>query len=249
MATAMSGFGKVKAFIDLTSEEVPVAGTVQSPIILGGGFKLIGEGNNADDGLVLQDALNGIGRLTTTDEDTEGMSIATNICFDVAKMGTLVMEARVALPALTARSVYVGFGGVAGDVLIQVVTGATSTITYGTEGANICGFLFDSQLTDTDWHMVHKGGTLAAATDGTTIDSGVAPVANEFDILRVEIDPNGDTRWFINGELLQSKALAASTTVNLAAICGVFATTTTVADLDVDYVAAEGNRHWGRTNA
>lgn len=249
MAIVQGSFGKVRAFIDLLAEEVPVAGTVQSPIILSGGFKLIGEGNNADDGLVLQSALNGVGRLTTTDEDTEGMSIATEVAFDPGKMGTLVMEARVALPALTARSVFVGFGGVAGDVLIQVVTGATTTITYGTEGANICGFLFDSQLTALNWHMVHKGGVTAAATDATAIDSKVAPVANEFDILRVEIDNDGTTRWFVNGDLKQTVKAAASTSVNLAAICGVFATTTTVATLDVDYVAAEGNRYWDRSNA
>src|SRR3990167_1075973 len=191
-----AGRGKLEFMIDFMGEEVPVAGTVQSPIILGGGFKLIGEGNNADDGIVLQDALNGVGRLTTTDEDTEGMSVAMETAFDVASMGPLIIEARVALPAQTARSVYVGWGGVAGDVLIQVVTGATTTITYGTEGANVCGFLFDSQLTSKNWHMVHKGGTLAAGTDGTGIDSGVLPVNGEFDILRVEIDPNGDTRWY-----------------------------------------------------
>lgn len=250
MALVQSGHGKIKAFIDFTSEEVPVALTVQSPIVLGGGFRLVGEGNNADDGVVLQAALNGVGRLTTTDEDTEGMAVATAVCYDVAKMGPLVMEARVALPAQTARSVFVGFSGVAGAVQVEMVTGSTTTVTYAsTQGDNVCGFFFDSQLTSKNWHIVHKGGTASAPTTTALCDSGVLPVNDEFDVLRVEIDPNANTRFYINGVLIRTTANTVSTTVNLAAIAGVWATTTTVATLDVDYVAAEANRYWDRTNA
>lgn len=252
MVAVQSEFGRFIGgpnglFIDFTSEEVPVAGTVQSPIILGGGFKLIGEGNNADDGLVLQNALNGVGRLTTTDEDTEGMAVATEPAFDPANNGTLVMEARVSLPAQTARSVFVGFNDDVGDVVTEQVTGATATITYVT--SDCVGFLFDSQLTSKNWHMVYKGGTTTAITASGSLDSGILPVNGEFDILRVEIDPNGTARWYINGKLEQTVAGAASTTVNLGVLCGVWATTTTVATLDVDYVACRANRHWDRDNA
>ena len=250
MATVQSEYGTIRFGTDFTGDSIPVAGTVQVPIILSGGVKVIGEINNADDGIVIQGALNGIGRLTTTDEDTLGVALATGVCFDPALMGPLVIEARVSLPAQTARSVFFGFAGVLAETQTELVVGATTTITFtATDGDNLLGFLFDSQLTSKNWHMPYKGGSATASTVSTAVDSGVLPVNGEFDILKLELYPDGSARWYINGVLEQEVEGAASTTVNLGAVCGVFATTTTVATLDVDYFNGKANRHWDRDNA
>lgn len=252
MAHVQSAFGKLGPYlIDFFSEEDPVASTIQSPKILAPGWKLIGESNNADDGIVLSDTfLNGVGRLTTTDEDTEGVAIAANLGMTAANNGTLVLEARVSLPAQTARSVFIGFGGVAGDVLTEVVTGATATLTYvATTGDNVVGFVFDSQLTSKNWHLVNKGGTASSPTTTTTADSGVLPVNGEFDVLRLLVHPDGTAEWYINGVLERRTVAALSPTTIVAPIVGVFATTTTVATMDVDYAAWEANRWWDRDSA
>ncbi len=253
MPLLQSGKGKIICFSDFTGDEVPVANTVQNPTTLSGGLRLIGEGNNADDGLVTLSALNGVGRLTTTNEDTEGQAAATAICFDPGKNGPLVLEARVSMQVQTARNVFIGFGGVAGGVLTHVVTGGTATITYvSTTGDNVAGFVFDSQLDSKNWHIVYKGGTASEPTTTTLCDSGTLPVNGEFDLLRVTILPNGTAEFLVNGDfpdLSKRVTGAVSTTVNVAGICGVWATASTIADLDVDFFEVSGNRYWDRTNA
>lgn len=246
------GHGRIGPYsIDFTSEEVPVAGTVQSPLILCPGWKLIGEGNNADDGLVLIDTFdNGVGRLTTTDEDTEGMAIASNLIGPVGRIGTLRLLADVSMQAQTARNVFIGFGGVLGDVQTEIVTGATTTVTYvTTPGANIAGFMFDSQLTSKNWHIVHKGGTATAPTTTALCDSGVLPVNGEFDCFELIAYNNGTVEFWINGALIRTVEGALSTTVALGAVVGVWATATTIADLDVDYAEWSANRNWRRNRA
>lgn len=247
-----SGYGKLGPYmIDMFSEEIPVAGTVQSPLVLCPGWKLIGEGNNADDGLVFVDSFdNGVGRLTTTDEDTEGQAIASHYIGPPARVGTITYEARVSLQAQTARNVFIGIGGVLGDVQTEIVTGSTATVTYvTTPGANIAGFMFDSQLTSKNWHIVYKGGTATAPTTTTLCDSSVLPVNGEFDILRINVFNNGTVEFWINGVLIRTVANAVSTTVAVGVVAGVWATTTTVADLDVDYAVWSANRNWKRNSA
>ena len=64
------------------------------------------------------------------------------------------------------------------------------------------------------------------------------------DVLRVEIDNNGTARWFINGVLKQTKAGAASTTVDLAAVVLLEANGGAVETADLDYILVTAARDW-----
>ena len=135
-----------------------------------------------------------------------------------------------------------GFCDVNADDVAEPVTSTGTTLTL--VASDLCGFLFDSQLTAKNWHMPYNGGTTTGATDGTTVDSGVLLVAADWDILRIEIAPNGTAFWYINGVLKQTVATAVSTSVLQACFVGCFGTATTVTDVDVDYLYVSANRDW-----
>jgi len=244
--TGMSGCGRIRLFEDFTGEELPVAVAVAAEAAAGygiGPYKLAGDTAETDTGFVTVSKANGFIRLSGNNEDGKGASIGTNVCFSPVLNGPLVLEARLELAALTARNVFVGFATANAADVAEPATALTVTIT---KVVPCVGFLLDSQLTSaTYWHMPY-----ILATDTTQTSTGViasqAAVAAECDVLRIEVDPNGTARWFINGKLEQTKASAATTTTLLAGFVGVFGTTTTAADLDLDYLLIEANRDWTR---
>ena len=244
--TGMSGCGRIRLFEDFTGEELPVAVAVVAEAAAGygiGPYKLAGDTAETDTGFVTVSKANGFIRLSGNNEDGKGASIGTNVCFSPVLNGPLVLEARLELAALTARNVFVGFATANAADVAEPATATTVTIT---KVVPCVGFLLDSQLTSaTYWHMPY-----ILATDTTQTSTGViasqAAVAAECDVLRIEVDPNGTARWFINGKLEQTKASAATTTTLLAGFVGVFGTTTTAADLDLDYLLIEANRDWTR---
>ena len=109
---AQSEVGEIRLFNDFTGGEVGIANAVAYSASTGfhnlGDFKVIGDGIDVvDSGAVAVDGgLGGVIRLTTTNEDAHTAALATEVMFDVALMGTLVLEARVQMAALTARSSY-----------------------------------------------------------------------------------------------------------------------------------------------
>lgn len=243
MVDVQSSFGKIKFFHEGGGGEVAVGSTIAAPLDFGD-YKLIGDLAETDTGAITVSKINGVLRLSGNDEDGKGAALATEAIFTPASNGPLVCEARVELAAITARNAFVGFCGTAADDVAPPATGSTATLTL--TATNTAGFVFDSRLTDTDWHGVYAGGATTGPTASTSVDLGVAPVATEFDVLRVEIDPNGTVSWYINGDRVQRVAGAASTSALFAGLCGVWGTTTTAADIDVDYFAVEGNRNWAR---
>ena len=92
--------------------------------------------------------------------------------------------------------------------------------------------------------MAYNGGATTGEVLSTNINADEDVVAGTSQVLRVEIDTNGTARWYIDGKLKQTVTNAVSTTVLQGALVGCFATTTTVTDLDVDYIAVEANRDW-----
>lgn len=242
---AQSGIGKIRLLFEGTGAEVPVAGTTAAPIALGTQFKLVGDLAETDTGLVSVDKSNGLVRLSGNDEDGKGAAIATGVIFSPVLNGTLVCEARLEMQALTTRSVFVGFCGTIADDVAEPVTSTGTTLTL--VASNLCGFIMDSQLTAaSEWHGVYNGGTTTGATASGSVDLDVNAVAAERDILRVEIDPNGTARWYINGDLRQTVTTAVSTTALQGALVGCWGTTSTAADLDLEYFLVEANRDWTR---
>lgn len=245
MATIQSEFGTVTLFDHFMGPEIPVANAVAYGTSAGGcnyylgPFAVKGDLGETDTGVVALSKAGGFVRVGGNDENGKGVTIGTEIALSPALNGTIVVEARLEMQALTTRVVYLGLCGTHADDAAEPLTATGTTLTL--TATDLCGFVFDSQLTATKWHMPYKGGTVTGPTASGSVVSTVTPVAAECDVLRLEVDPNGTARWYINGVLEQTVEGAVSTTALQSALVGCWGTTTTASDVDVDYLAVRFN--------
>ena len=246
---AQASKGRIEIFEDFIGGEDIVANTAASRTFGTAGLRVIGQGiAETDSGIVLleSDGLNGVGRLTTTNEDAHSIGLTTATMFDVAKMGTIVLEARVQFENLDTKEFYFGLTDVNDDTTIieggtMVGNGTTMTLT----ASDLCGFYLSAELTDDeDWHAVFNGGTTTGETDSTELDLDDDAVAGEFDVLRLEVGNNGTARWFVNGVLKKTQAGAVSTTTDLAVLLMVATYGAAIETVDVDYISITANRDW-----
>lgn len=244
---AQSGPGKIRLFEDffgmgfctlaLTTDAEPAG-----PFFIGGeGF----EDNDAGAAYLQSDALSGVVRLTSANTDQDLTFIGTDKCFDVALMAPIVLETRVRFVDLDDKVAFIGFSSVLtlDEQIDDILDAGTTTITL--TAASLCGFLLSSELTDDeDWHGIYNGGTTTGETTSTNVDLDDDAVAGEWQVLRLEIDPNATARWYIDGSLKQTVEGALSTSTDVGMIVGIGANTTELAIMDVDYVLCECNRDW-----
>ena len=251
MSIVQTGFGGIRLFEDFCGPEWILAETAASGAL--GAFRVIGQGTETDDsGVVVNETdptLSGVGRLTTTDEDNHSCGLTTALCFDVAKMAPLVLECRVQFSSAATKEFFFGISDVNTDTanletdIVYIATANATTVVYG--ASDVCGFLFSAEATDsTDWHAVYKGGTAAAVTDSTALDLDDPLTTGEWQILRLEVDPDGTARWYIDGVLLKTLEGAVSTTTDLAAQAILHTLTTTTMTADLDYLLVRASRDW-----
>ena len=238
--------GRIRLFEDFFAEDA-VANTAPSRSL--GPFTIGGQGSeDTDSGIptLNADALSGVGVMTTTNEDNHTILIGTPIAFDVGLMGTIVAEARVRFVDLDTKEVFFGFSDIDPDTLsieTNVMTGATTTLTL--TASDICGFFLSAELSeDEDWHTVYNGGTTTGATDSTAVDCNDDAVAGEWQVLRVELFPNGTVSWFVDGVLIRTVAGAVSTSVDLSLVLALEAKGAAIEIMHVDYLMVECNRDW-----
>ena len=245
MATVNSEFGRVVLFNHFMGPEIPVANAVAYGTSAGGcnyylgDFAVKGDLGETDTGVVALSKAGGFVRVGGNDENGKGVTIGTEIALSPALNGTIVVEARLEMQALTTRVVYVGLCGTHADDAAEPLTATGTTLTL--TATDLVGFVFDSQLTAVKWHMPYKGGSVTGPTASGSVVSTVTPVAAECDVLRLEVDPNGTARWYINGKLEQTVVGAVSPTALQSALVGCWGTTTTASDVDVDYLAVRFN--------
>jgi hypothetical protein len=238
--------GRIRLFEDFFAEDA-VANTAPSRSL--GPFTIGGQGSeDTDSGIptLNADALSGVGVMTTTNEDNHTILIGTPIAFDVGLMGTIVAEARVRFVDLDTKEVFFGFSDIDPDTLsieTNVMTGATTTLTL--TASDICGFFLSAELSDDeDWHTVYNGGTTTGVTDSTAVDCNDDAVAGEWQVLRVELFPNGTVSWFVDGVLIRTVAGAVSTSVDLSLVLALEAKGAAIEIMHVDYLMVECNRDW-----
>lgn len=248
---AQSGPGKIRLFDDFCGVEIPVDIAVAYGDSAGyyiGPYSIKGDLVQTDRGAVALGVTSGAVRIDGGNENGKGVGICTDLVFNPVLNGPLVCEARVQMQALTTRSIFVGFCGTMADDLAEPITSVTATHTL--TATDTVGFVFDSQLTTpaTKWHACYNGGTRTGATSAAVTTTGITPVLSEWDVLRVEVDPNGTARYYVNGNLESTVTDAATVTTTdmLGVIVGCFGTAVAVADLDVDYVLVNANRDWTR---
>jgi hypothetical protein len=244
-----SGYGSLNYKNEFLGAEIPVANAVAYGTSAGGcnyylgEFKVTGDLAETDTGVVSLAKTNGWIRISGNNENGKGVAVGTEVIYSPTLNGPLAIEARVEAQALTTRVFFIGFCDVNANDVAEPVTSTGTTLTL--VASDLCGFILDSQLSDaSDWHMVYNGGTTTGATASGDVDADDNAVAGESQVLRVEIDRNGTARWYIDGVLLQTITNAVSTTVLQAAYVGCWGTTSTAADLDIDFLAIEANRDW-----
>ena len=216
MATVQSGNGRIRLFNDFFGSSDYLALTSDTAPL--GDFYAGGEGfEDADAGVVGKAALSGVVALTSANADTDTAFIGTAIGFDVGLMGPITLEARVQLPDLDTKEIFFGLTSVLSvdEQLEDIVINASSTTI--TMPADLVGFYLSDELTDDeDWHGIHSGGTATASTTTTGVDLDDDAVAGEWQVLRLEVMPNGTTYWYIDGVLKQTVVAACSTTTDMA---------------------------------
>ena len=246
---AQSGYGKISIFEDFLAGEDIIANTAVGRAFGDSGLRVIGQGTEAtDSGITVgeSDGLNGVGILTTTDEDAHSCGVTTGKVFDVGKMAPINIECRVQFPDLDTKAFYFGLTDVNDDTTIlegNNLVAASGTLTLS--ASDLCGFLIDAEATDDeDWIMVYNGGTTTGETTIDNIDADNDAVAGEYDILRLEVAINGTARWYINGVLKQTVTGAVSTSTDLAVIAMIEARSAAIEYAWIDYIAIEANRDW-----
>ena len=246
---AQSGYGKVSIFEDFLAGEDIVAATAASRSFGGSGLRVIGQGiAENDSGITVgeSDGLNGVGILTTTNEDAHSCGLTTGKVFDVGKMAPINIECRVQFPDLDTKAFYFGLTDVNDDTTILegnnlVASGTSLTLS----ASDLCGFLIDAEATDDeDWIMVYNGGTTSGETTIANIDADNDAVAAEWDVLRLEVSINGTARWYVNGVLKQTVTGAVSTSTDLAVLAMIEARSAAIEYAWIDYIAIEANRDW-----
>lgn len=173
----------------------------------------------------------------------------TTALFKPSLNGTMVMDALLSnLTAITSRSLYFGFCTSAADALTSPVTGSTVTISFAaTIGDDVAGLFFSTGLTATARiYAPHDKANANAsiATTATGVDTGVdIAAAGTYQRLRVEVDPDGTVRMFIDKVLKATFAAASLTTTTAVHPVIVLSTLTTAnATLLVKHFGAWGAR-------
>ena len=241
---AQSGPGKIRLFNDFFGVGDTLALTADTAEL--GDFYAGGEGfEDADAGIAGKDALSGVVTLTSGNTDADTTFIGTHIGFDVALMGTIVLETRIQLPDLDTKEILFGLTSILSvdeqlEDIVQNASGTTITMP-----ADLAGFYLSDELTDDeDWHGIHSGGTASASTTTTGVDLDDDAVAGEWQVLRLEVAINGTCRWYIDGELKQTVENAVSTSTDYAVVLAAGANTTQLNIFDCDYILVEANRDW-----
>ena len=241
---AQSDRGRIELFNDFFGVANYITLTADTAQL--GDFFAGGEGFEENDaGVAGTDALSGVVRLTGSNVDADSTLIGTHIGFDAGLMGTIVLETRVQMAALTAREVFFGLSSILSidEQLEDIIINASGTSV--TMPAELCGFYLSDELTDDeDWHGVHNGGTATASTTTTGVDLDDDAVVGEWQVLRLEVDTNGTARWYIDGALKQTVVGAVSTTTNFAVCLAAAANDTQLAIFDCDYILVQANRDW-----
>ena len=249
MAEVHGANGRIEIFEDFLAGEDIVAATAVGRAFGGSGFRVIGQGSSdTDSGITVleSDGLNGVGVFTTTNEDAHSLGLTTGLVFDVGKMAPIVAECRVQFADLDTKAFWFGFSDVNGDTSILegaqlVAAGATLTLT----ASDLCGFLLDAEATDDeDWIMAYNGGTTTGETTIASIDADDDAVTGEWQILRLEIAPNGTARWYIDGVLKQTVAGAISTSTDVALVAMIEARAASNEYVYLDYLYVSANRDW-----
>jgi len=239
MTVKIGSRGRIEVFEDFLSFTVATMGTTRLPQgnIL---YSSVNEGSFA----ITVDEPGGILSCVTDTGDNDNVAIHTSP-FKAAD-GGCVMEARFKLAAITTPAVFCGFSELlAADTPVCPIEASGTSATLSSSGAT-AGLLFDIDCTTDVWYAVCADNS-AAATGNLT--ASIAPVADSFDVVRVEVDPNGTARVYhakndTGLQLIATFTEALTTSVILFPVLLCENRSGAANTMEVDYFYAKGYRDW-----
>lgn len=190
------------------------------------------------------DGIGGVLRLTTGDAGTgyaaDAEQVTQRALMWKAANGNLNLEARVKLSAITTCYAFVGFTDTVAAALEAPIVSAASGNTLTTNATDAVGFMFDTNMTDDNWWLTG----VANNVDATAQNSGYAPVAGAWVVLRVELDTSGNATFYRNGLQVGTRmANAVTPTVPLTAVMTVSKLSVAASmTMDIDYIQVAMNR-------
>jgi len=243
---AQGSFGRVRIFEDFLGMAADYAGDAPASDVVSrvGNLSFVGVAEGTVTMTV--DEPGGIVALTTSGNDND------NACLFAGPFkpsdGGVVMEVRFKMEDIASSAVFAGWTETLNQTTAPVMpaesTGATPTLTISGSGG-VAGMLHDKDNTTAVWRAVAgDGGTVASDLTTSTGTVSTAPVNDEFDIVRVEMDVNGDAKIIHNGKVIDDVA-ACVTASDYGFMCVMLEErAATTEKLEVDYFYAEGGRDW-----
>jgi hypothetical protein len=129
--------------------------------------------------------------------DINGISCLTKALTFAPANGSLIFEAKVKLSSIASVACFIGLS----DVLATTTkeeTASLATTTFTTAASDCLGFLFDTAATNDFWHILG----VRADTDVSPTNTGVAPVADTYTVLRILLTATGIAKFYIDGVLV-----------------------------------------------
>lgn len=238
-----SSFGRVRVFEDFLGAPEVTAMTTIAASAGNIGYVSVNEGTMT----ATVDEEGGVWAFVTDTADDDNFALYAGP-FKPSN-GGVVMEARFKVADITTCAIYCGFSETL-DATTPVCPAeyATATLTVNGTGGMV-GALWDADGTSDYWMAVAGDG--GAAATGAPDVSTQAAVNDEFDVVHVEIEPDGTgTVWLAakGGPLnLLYTFSEAVTSTDLQHACLLVENRSGAANtMEVDYFYAEGNRDWTR---
>jgi hypothetical protein len=154
-----------------------------------------------------------------------------------ANSGGLVMECRIKLAAITTSALFVGLTDQIASLEMPFTLGGSDALTSNATDA--VGFLFDTAA-DTD--QIFAVG-VKADTDASHATTGIVPVADTYNVLRVEVDSSGHAKFFVDGVLKNTIANCVTASVALTPCVAGFRRAATANNfITVDYILVQSSR-------
>lgn len=186
---------------------------------------------------VLAGGIGGTLRITTGNDDGNAvvlpdLSGVTSYLNWQASNGGLVMQARIKVSRITLAYIFVGFTDLITIEAPIYASGTADGIT--TDASDAVGFVFDTGFETDTWHLAG----VAANTDATAQTLTAAPVADDYETLRIEVSAAGVATFYRNGKQVGT-AMTGAVTATTDLTPAVYASNTdgtSAATLDVDYI-------------
>jgi hypothetical protein len=241
MAEIQSQFGKLEAWNDFLAPQGDLTwGT--GVVELGNGVAMVSvnEGTIND----VTDESGGVLQFLTDTGDND------NVCLLSGKFEATegaVMEARFKVADDLGVGIFAGFSEtMALDTPVVPAEFATATMTYNGSGGMV-GAQYDDDGTTDGWRAVMgDGGAAVASSANGILSTATAPSADEWQIVRAHLNPDGSGEVYVDGKLIKKFTAGLTATDLFYAVLIVENRTAAAREVEVDYFYARGNRDWNQ---